>query len=260
MPIQYFLLSLASSIIAAISGIGGGIIIRSVLDTTHSLSISAISFLSACTLLAMSSVSVIRNAKNNKALDIKMSTLLGVGAVVGGILGKYIFNEALAYFPAENNVGAIQSACMFLITAFVFFYFQIKHRIHAKKIKNPIFIIFIGIALGMISAFLGIGGGPLNVAVLYYFFSMAGKTAALNSLYIIMISQIASLLTMLTGHTIPVYDPRILLFMIVGGVSGALIGYRLNQKLQNEHVEKVFCFVVLCTALINIWNFYRYLV
>ena len=259
MPILYFLISFISSIIAAISGIGGGIIIRSVLDTTHALSISTISFLSVCTLLAMSTISVIRNSKNNNLLDIKMSTLLGVGAVIGGLLGRKLFENVLHFFPSENIVGAIQSTCLFLITAGVLVYFQIKHKIHSRKINNPFFMIFIGVLLGMISAFLGIGGGPLNVAILYFFFSMEGKTAALNSLYIIMISQISSFTSMLVGHTIPDFNPAILIAMVSGGVIGALAGYQINLHIKNNHVEAVFSAVLLFIAGINVWNFIVYL-
>ncbi|HQN63187.1 MAG TPA: sulfite exporter TauE/SafE family protein, partial [Flexilinea sp.] len=63
MTLLFFFLSLAASTIGAISGIGGGIIIKPVLDATHALSISTISFLSSCTVLSMSCVSILRNRK-----------------------------------------------------------------------------------------------------------------------------------------------------------------------------------------------------
>ena len=57
------------------------------------------------------------------------------------------------------------------------------------------------------SSFLGIGGGPINLVVLFYFFSMETKTAAQNSLYIILFSQITSLLTTLITHSVPEFTP-----------------------------------------------------
>ena len=53
--------------------------------------------------------------------------------------------------------------------------------------------VVIGVFLGIISSFLGIGGGTSNVAVLFFFFSMEAKEAAKNSLYIIIFSQISSI-------------------------------------------------------------------
>ena len=55
----------------------------------------------------------------------------------------------------------------------------------------------VGLGLGMLSSFLGIGGGPINLLVLHYFFSMERKKAALNSLYIILFSQLCGLAVVL---------------------------------------------------------------
>ena len=70
------------------------------------------------------------------------------------------------------------------------------------------------------SSFLGIGGGPINLVVLFYFFSMETKTAAQNSLYIILFSQITSLLTTLITHSVPEFTLPALVLMIAGGIGG----------------------------------------
>lgn len=53
--------------------------------------------------------------------------------------------------------------------------------------------VMIGIVHGIISFFLGIGGGPYNVAVLFFFFSMNAKETAKSSLHIIIFSQVSSI-------------------------------------------------------------------
>ena len=53
MSLILFSVSLISSLIGAISGIGGGVIIKPVLDSLGVMSISTINFLSGCTVLAM---------------------------------------------------------------------------------------------------------------------------------------------------------------------------------------------------------------
>jgi len=258
MTLLFFFLSLAASTIGAISGIGGGIIIKPVLDATHTLSISTISFLSSCTVLSMSCVSILRNRKQSVSINYKMSTLLGIGAIIGGILGKELFEMAVSHFPSENTVGAFQAFALLIITITVYFYIRRQKNIHTKRISNPLLVILIGTLLGMISAFLGIGGGPLNIAVLYYFFSMSGKTAAINSLYIIFISQVSGLFNLVVSKRIPPFDWSILLLMMIGGIMGALIGYRINRRLSDAHVEKFFCCVLILIGILNIWNFYRF--
>ena len=54
----FFLVALAASVAGAICGIGGGVIIKPVLDLLHLETVTAISFLSGCTVLSMSCYSV----------------------------------------------------------------------------------------------------------------------------------------------------------------------------------------------------------
>lgn len=61
MTIIYFAISLLASIVGAICGVGGGIIIKPALDAMGTLDVSAINFLSACTVLSMSVVSVVKS-------------------------------------------------------------------------------------------------------------------------------------------------------------------------------------------------------
>ena len=54
----FFLVSLFASVAGAICGIGGGVIIKPVLDVLHLETVATISFLSGCTVLSMSCYSV----------------------------------------------------------------------------------------------------------------------------------------------------------------------------------------------------------
>ena len=58
--ILFWIVSFGASIAGAICGIGGGVIIKPTLDAFGVLSVSTISFLSGCTVLAMTCYSVIR--------------------------------------------------------------------------------------------------------------------------------------------------------------------------------------------------------
>ena len=94
MVIVFFLVSILSSLAGSICGIGGGVIIKPVLDATGIMSVSSISFLSGCTVLAMSVVSVYKNVRAKSAkLDVKIATALAVGAAVGGVIGKMMFQS-----------------------------------------------------------------------------------------------------------------------------------------------------------------------
>lgn len=56
----FLVVCFGASIVGAICGIGGGVIIKPVLDSFGVLDVTAISFLSGCTVLSMSTYSVLK--------------------------------------------------------------------------------------------------------------------------------------------------------------------------------------------------------
>lgn len=255
----FFLISFIASTIGAISGIGGGVIIKPVLDAFGLISVSAISFLSGCTVLSMSVVSLIRGRGNGSgALNMKISTPLAIGAAVGGVVGKSIFDLMKRSMGGDTLIGLIQAVILLLITGGVFWYMQKKNSLVSWRFQNIAVCIFIGLLLGLISAFLGIGGGPINLAVLYLFFSMDAKTAARNSLYIIFFSQITSLLATFITGAIPEFPALMLVFMIIGGVGGGLLGSAVSKRLSGKGVEKVFSLLLFIIAGVCIYNILRF--
>ena len=181
--ILFFLICFFASVIGAICGIGGGVIIKPVLDAFQMMDVSTISFLSGCTVLSMTTYSVIKSkmSKTN-SINSKTALPLALGAAVGGILGKWIFSLLTNTFPI-SKVGAVQSICLMLITIGTLVYTIYKAKIKTYHVTSPVFSCIIGVVLGLLSSFLGIGGGPINLVILFFFFSMSTKEAAENSLY-----------------------------------------------------------------------------
>ena len=94
--ILFWLISFGASIAGAICGIGGGVIIKPVLDAFGVLSVSTISFLSSCTVLCMTCYSVIKGKMSGESLiDMRTGTPLGIGAAIGGVAGKSMFRPCL---------------------------------------------------------------------------------------------------------------------------------------------------------------------
>ena len=212
-----FLIALLSSAVGAICGIGGGVVIKPVMDMFRIDSVAAISFLSGCTVLSMSCYTVGRAMLAGEGrVDVKTGTPLALGAALGGLAGKALFTAVKDLFQQSDMVGAVQSACLAAITLGTLAYTLCKARIHTHRLTAPAACCAVGLALGICSSFLGIGGGPINLVVLYYFFSMDTRTAAANSLYIILFSQLASLLATLIAGTIPDLQLMMLVWMIAG--------------------------------------------
>ncbi len=135
----------------------------------------------------------------------------------------------------------------------------LKHKVKPQLHTGFLFILLTGLGLGAAASFLGIGGGPINLAILYLFFSMDSKKAALNSIYIIFFSQLTSILSTLIQRKVPDFDPLVLLLMITGGISGGLIGSWISKKLSLRGVDKLFCAVMGIIILISIFNLTRFI-
>lgn len=252
---------LFSSIIGAICGIGGGVIIKPVFDAFGIMPVKVVSFLSGCTVLSMSIVSFYKNMRYNTARSFQkeFAVTLALGSVIGGVLGKSWFQKLLLFFPEQNTVGSVQSAVLMVITLGTLIYTIKKDSIKTCHVHSKLIILLIGILLGIMSAFLGIGGGPINLVVLFFLFSMSTKEAALYSIFIIFFSQLSSLLSMIFTRTVPAFQTQHLLLMIGCGVAGGYIGSWFNKKLSDKQVSQLFMFVLILIIFTCIYNIQKYL-
>ena len=257
-PVILFVVCILASSIGAVVGAGGGVIIKPVLDMIGILPVSTVSFCSGCTVLGMSVCSLIRNRNDGVKLKIKTSTALAIGAVLGGLIGKWLFELVRSGFGNERALGAIQAVFLTVITFLVFLYVCNKDKLPSHKIDSIPVSIVIGVFLGIISSFLGIGGGTSNVAVLFFFFSMEAKEAAKNSLYIIIFSQISSIVTALVTNSVPSFEVIDLICMIVGGISGALVGAAISKRIDNKGVEKILKVLLLVIVAMDFYNILKY--
>lgn len=260
MEILVFLICFFSSVVGAICGIGGGVIIKPVLDAFGIMDVSAISFLSGCTVLSMTAYSVVRSKLSGSSkIDQATGFPLAVGAAIGGVAGKNLFQIIKSMSPDGDKVGAIQAACLLVVTIGTLLYTLNKERIQTRSVRQKSICVVIGLVLGVMSSFLGIGGGPINLVMLFYFFSMDTKMAAENSLYIILFSQIASLIVSIATGTVPAFRMVMLLLMVGGGICGGICGRGINKKIDSKMVDRLFIWLMVLMIGINIYNIYKFM-
>ena len=260
MALLYLLISFGASVIGGICGIGGGIIIKPLLEMFNMASVSAISFLSGCTVLALTLYSVGKNLTDRSGtIKLATGTPLAIGAAVGGVIGKYIFTAISTWAANENITGATQALVLLALTFGTMLYSVKKASIRPLSIERPSVCLLIGLILGTVSSFLGIGGGPFNLVVLHYFFSMETKPAAANSLYIILFSQATNLLITVFSGKIPAFEWPVLILMVLGGIFGGMAGRACNKKLDNRSANRLFIGILFVIMAICIYNAIRYL-
>ena len=205
----------------------------------------------------MSTYSVIKSKlSGKKEVDIATVLPVGIGGAIGGIAGKWLFSFIKSLSDNPNKVGVVQAACLLIVTVFTLVYTVFKDRITTKKLRGLPILILVGLLLGIMSSFLGIGGGPINLVVLFYLFSMTTKEAVITSLYIIFISQIASLATSIITNTVPEFPIKVLVVMVAGGILGGVVGRIVNKKIADKTVDKLFIGLMAVMIAINIYNIF----
>ena len=159
----FFVVALIASFIGSICGIGGGIVIKPLLDSLGKLDVETTSFLSGCTVLSMSAASVcFAMLRGREGIVFRTGTPLAFGAVAGGAVGQRAFHLSAEAFGSEA-AGAFQSALLVLTLLAALLYTWNEGRIETHRVRSTAVCFLAGGALGVLSAFVGIGGGPVNL-------------------------------------------------------------------------------------------------
>ncbi len=250
-----FIIAISASVLGALTGIGGGVIVKPVVDAAGLLSSATANLLCGCMVLSMSLVSLVRNRKSQKP-PMKFITPLALGAAVGGVSGNLLFGLVKKAVGNDKLVVLVQACVLLVLLAGAMLYSIFKKKIKTLHVTNIPVILLSGILLGILSSFLGIGGGPVNLVLLYMLFSLGVKEAAFGSLFVIAVSQTASLiLTVATG--IPSFYAYDLIAMILGGVGGGLIGSAVLKRISVNKAETVYIVMIAAIIVVCIYNIVR---
>lgn len=245
-----FLVALITSIIGSITGVGSGILMKPILDLFSSDSVAVINIMSSITVFAMSLSAMVKELKNKVSIDYNTVIYLSAGSIVGGIIGKRIFEHIKQTYGSA--IVTSQSAVFSFIMFLIIIYLLKGQNLKTYKINSKAVVALVGLLLGFISAFLGIGGGPLNVVLLIFLFSMSTKEASLNSIFIIFFSQIASLIYGYINYGMPDVDYLILFLMVIGGIVGGILGRNMVNSFSDSLTKKMFMAAILFSFIMGI--------
>ena len=256
--IVYFIVVLTATTLGAMTGLGGGVIIKPIMDMIGGYDISTISILSSSTVFIMSIVSIAKNTIEKKKTDYHIAICIASGSVLGGFCGERLFGLLLNVSGSKANASIFQNAVLLVLIVCVVLYMLNKQKIKTHSVNSRILTIIIGFTMGVISSFLGIGGGPINVVILTYFFSYNTKTAAIYSLYTIFFAQATKLITVAFTSGYASYNLSSLPYMAVGAVLGGFLGNTLNTKLPNKKIELCFNLTQVFIIFICLYNIIKY--
>ena len=205
-----------------------------------------------------------------KTVDLRMGTVLLIGGLFGAAVGVVLFN----YLRSLGQVDLLVRLCyvVFLgVVGALMFVESLrairraravgprpprrKHRgwIHALPLKvrfrtSGLYIsvippLLVGVAVGILAAIMGVGGGFIMVPAMIYLLGMPTKVVVGTSLFqIIFVTAFTTLLHATTNYTV---DIALAVLLLIGGVIGAQIGTRIGVKMKAEQLRILLALMVL---------------
>ena len=122
LEIIYFLVAILATTIGATAGLGGGVVIKPVLDSMNTFSLPTVNLLSSVTIFVMAVVLIIKQLLKRDKINKKSISLIAIGSVIGGIIGQKILRLLVKHSSDINNVNILQSVMLIVILLFSFFY------------------------------------------------------------------------------------------------------------------------------------------
>ncbi len=252
--IIYFILALFATTVGSLTGMGGGVIIKPLMDVFGDYDVQTIGVISSITVFTMAIVSIIKQLKSKTVIPFKTTIPLTIGSVAGGFIGKKALDLIFSALNANYITTIVQNIMLAILILCVIIYMKNKYRIKGKELNGIIVSLIVGLFLGFCSSFLGIGGGPINVALIIYLFSYDTKTATVCSIMTILFAQISKLTTIALTTGFDVFDLSVVPLMAIGAVLGGFIGASLNKKFSEKAVEKAFNAVQVFVLSLTIFN------
>lgn len=131
--VLYGIIIIFATFMGAYVGLGGGVIIKPLLDLIGKDPINIVNFYSACAVFSMSISSTIKHIKSKTKIDFKLIVSLSVGAVIGGILGSRLFDYLLTLFD-NSKLKSFQGLILGILLVASVVYINLKMQ-KASRLK-----------------------------------------------------------------------------------------------------------------------------
>lgn len=255
--IIYSVIVWLATFIGSITGLGGGIIIKPAFDLVGMDTAVLISVYSTIAVFSMCLVSIYkRSREQNQAINQKLALSLALGSIVGGLLGDQVFGMVVERM-GNRIVSLSQSFLLIIILLGILGYAGAQKKMKTWEIQHSMSIFAIGAAVGAISVFLGIGGGPLNIVLLLIFFSLKAKEAAFYSIVMIFFAQVTKMIAIVLNFGAYSNHVAVMPFLVFFAVLGGYLGTLVQRKLTHEQVSRLYNVLMFVLLIINLINFYN---
>ncbi len=256
-------------VLSGMFGVGGGFLVTPLLFLIGIPPPVAVA--TSTNQIVASSISALFAHIRRKTVDYRMGLVLLAGGLFGSTLGVIVFN----WMKRLGQVDLLVELCYVLLLGIVGLMMLVeslralrRHRAGAPPVRRrrsriqglPVKMRFrvsglyisifppllVGVAVGILSAVMGVGGGFIMVPAMIYLLRMPTRIVIGTSLFqIIFTTGYTTMLHAVTNHTV---DMVLALLLIIGGVIGAQVGAVLGQKLRAEQLRILLALLVIAVS------------
>ena len=235
----------------------------------------AIAVASSATQITGSSVSGALAHWRRNGVDPKMGAVLVAGGVVGSGIGSYVFKLLQKIGQIDITISLIYVVFLSTMGGLMLVEsWQTLRRSRAGEIRrvklhphipfisalpwkmrfyksglyiSPLAPFGIGVAVGILTFIMGIGGGFIMVPAMIYLLGMSVSVVVGTSLFQIVFTTAA--VTLMHAVQSKTVDIVLALMLLIGGVIGAQIGARMAQRLPPEKLRFGLALLVIAVAI-----------
>ena len=259
-------------VLSGMFGVGGGFLTTPLLIFYGIPPTVAVA--SATTQITGASVSGAMVHMRRGGVDLKMGGVMIVGGFLGSFVGAALFRFLQSTGQIDVVIGLLYVLILFGIGGLMLVdslkslgYLKVatadaprprhnrwvaslpyRWRFHASGLYiSPIAPLALGFLAGMLTVFLGIGGGFILVPAMIYLLAMPARVVIGTSL--LMILAVSAATTMIHSLTTRAVDIVLAGLLLVGGVIGAQYGAILTTRLKPDYLRLALAIIILLVGL-----------
>ena len=232
----------------------------------------AVAVASSATQITGASVSGALAHARRKGVDFKMGAVMVAGGLAGSVAGSFLFELLQALGQIDTTISIVYVLMLLSIGGLMLrdsvralrpratpraaprrhnrFVAALPWRVRFYRSGlyiSPIAPFLLGLAVGILTVIMGIGGGFILVPAMIYLLGMAASVVVGTSLFQILFVTAAT--TLLHATQSKTVDIVLAALLLVGGVIGAQYGASAARRLPAEKLRLVLALVVLAFGI-----------
>jgi uncharacterized membrane protein YfcA len=267
----FLLLGLGGAIgfLSGMFGVGGGFLMTPLLIFLGVPPTVAVG--TGTNLIVASSVSGVMAHWRRGNVDVQMGALLFGGGVIGSWLGVTLFKSLREAGQIDLVISLFYVVFLAIVGGLMgfesvraalrrnarrrqkahqhnwFHGLPLKMRFRRSKLYvSALPPVVVGLLMGLLAAFMGVGGGFIMIPVMIYVIGMPTSVVVGTSLFgIVVISTVSSFAHAMQNHNV---DIILALLLAVGAVVGAQYGSRVGLRIRGEYLRGLLAVMVLAVC------------